>query len=334
MLMSKESQKETTVFQPDGTITEAKSQEAAISTSARLQNYNDQLKDSLRHGISFTELLDQMVSTNDPHKLLDAAMKLINYRLNSAFLIFPQQYSQADFYLIFLSRLLQQHDQDQLILQSSDRNQELYHEFPGINNEGYFVFQIDPVNEGGAYYVEKQTGERLFYLNFAKSVLKVNAAAITSLLVVNYQDKFVYSTVKKFVLLLIKIGNFFKEDFGFDVDFNILDQSNSAVYPIIKIDLPNEALDKLFVAASQAGYMLKAGSKGEAILGLRSDLVVTFGSEDQLIGNGQKQWAINVSDEEEDLSWFDILFNYDFVRDWYLNNLNVLEIQVDPRYFN
>lgn len=331
--MNKESQNETIVFQPDGTSTGVK-QKAVISTSARLQNYNDQLKEGLQHGISFTKLLDQMVSTNDPHELLDAASKLIAFRLNTAFLVFPQQYSQADFYLIFLSRLLQQHSSDQLILQSSDRNRELYHEFPGINTAGYFIFQIDPVNEGGAYYVEKQTGEKLFYLNFSKHILKFNAAAITSLLVVNYQEKFVYSTIKKFILLLIKIGDFFKEDYGFDVDFNILDPSNSAVYPIIKTDLPNGALDKLFVVASQAGYMLKAGSNGEAILELKADLVVTFGDENQLIGNGRSQWAINVKDKEEDLSWFDIIFNYDFIRDWYLNNLDVLEIQTDRRYFN
>lgn len=330
--MNKE-QSKTVIFQPDGSV-DAFKQENVISTSARLQNYNEQLKDSLNSGLAFTELLDRLINTSDPHELLDSAMQLISYRLNSAFLVFPQQYSRSDFYLIFLSRLLQQHNSDQLILQSSDHNHELYQEFPGINNQGYFVFQVDPVNEGGAYYVEKQTGAQLFYLNFAKHIVKFNAAAITSLLIENYHEKFVYPTVRKFVLLLIKMGEFFKEDFGFDVDFNILDQSNSAVYAIIKLDIPQEALDKLFVVASRAGYMLQTGPKGEAILDLKSDLVVTFGTEHQLIGNKKEQWAINVKDREATLSWFDLLFNYDFIRDWYLDNINTLEIQVDPRYFN
>src|SRR5699024_1393645 len=188
MLMNKE-QSKTVIFQPDGSVDTFK-QESVVSTSARLQNYNEQLKDSLNSGIAFTELLDRLINTSDPHELLDSAMQLISYRLNSAFLVFPQQYSRSDFYLIFLSRLLQQHNSDQLILQSSEHNHELYQEFPGINNQGYFVFQVDPVNEGGAYYVEKQNGAQLFYLNFAKHIVKFNAAAITSLLVENYHEKF------------------------------------------------------------------------------------------------------------------------------------------------
>ncbi len=331
--MSNEKDQLTVVFHPDGTGTPVK-EHSTLSTSARLRNYNDHLKESLKNGVDFTKLLDTLITTTDSHELLSAVSRLVSYQLNSAFLIFPQQYSEADFYLIFLSRFLQQHDSNQLILQSSDRNQELYHEFPGINTEGYFVFEIDPQHESGAYYVEKQTGSRLIYLNFKKHILRINSEAVTSLLVVNYHEKFTYATVKKFVLLLIKIGSFFKEDFGFDVDFNILDQSNTAYYPIVKSDLPTEALDKLFVLASQSGYMLLSGPQNEAILKLQPDLVVTFSDESRETGAKEAKWVINVKDKNEQLSWFDLLFQYDFIRKWYLDNLNILEIKVDPRYFN
>ena len=83
MLMNKE-QSKTVIFQPDGSVDTFK-QENVISTSARLQNYNEQLKDSLNSGIAFTELLDRLINTSDPHELLDSAMQLISYRLNSAF---------------------------------------------------------------------------------------------------------------------------------------------------------------------------------------------------------------------------------------------------------
>ncbi|GBG95587.1 hypothetical protein LFYK43_20460 [Ligilactobacillus salitolerans] len=323
----------TVIFQPDGTTTNIETAKA-ISTTARLLHFNDQLKDSLQNGIGFTQLLDTLINTDDPQELEEATLRLINYQLDSSFLVFPQQYSQADFYLIFLSRLLQQHDNEQLILQSSQQKHELYHEFPGLNAEGYFVFEVDQANENGAYYVEKQTNNRLFYLNFSRHILRINAAAVTSLLVVNYQEKFKYPVVRKFALLLIKIASLFKEDFGYDVDFNILDQSNSTYYRIIKPEMPVQALDKLFVAASKAGYMLEAGVNGEALLELTSDLVVTFGPE-TLSGDGsQDEWGINVKDKNEELSWFDLLFQYDFIREWYLNNLNILEIKVDPRYFD
>ena len=40
-----------------------------------------------------------------------------------------------------------------------------------------------------------------------------------------------------------------------------------------------------------------------------------------------------VTDDDHKVSWFDLLFQYDFIRTWYLDNLSSLEIQSNPLYF-
>lgn len=332
--MSKQYLRPTVTFYPQKqTKTSDKSTYAgSLSTTGRLMSYNDQLKESLERGIYFTQVIDELIHTNDKEVLLDAIMTLTDYRLDTAYLVFPQQYSRADYYLIFLNRLLQLHENEQVILQSSDHRNELYHEFPGIDMEGYFIFKIDDNMREGAYYIDKNTGLRLFYINFKRQLIRFNSQALTQLLVVDYSEKFDYKTVKRFEQYLVAIGRYFKEDYGFDVDFNLLDVSNSAVYPITSTEEPQNALDKLFIISAQAGHMLVTGEQGQALLELKKDLsVALFEKKDPDTLNSQ--WVLQVHDAEHKVSWFDILYRYEFIRDWYLNNLDSLAIRSDERFF-
>ena len=306
----------------------------SLSTKGRLLSYNNQLKDSLHNGLKFTELLDELIETTDSQNLLRAAMELTLFQLDTAYLVFPQQYSQSDYYLIFLNRLLQLHQNEQVILQSSDRNDELYHEFPGINQNGYFTFRIDNTEEGGAYYTEKNTGEILFYLNFQRRILHFNSRAITNLLVVDYSKTYNYETVKKFEMYLMALGEYFKKDYGFDVDFNIMDPSNSTFYQFGNTGIPQAALDKLFIQAARENFMLITGLHNEAILKLDNGVEVTI--YDKSIEDSSatlNKWGLVVTDDDHKVSWFDLLFQYDFTRTWYLDNLSSLEIQSNPLYF-
>ena len=258
---------------------------------------------------------------------------MTDYRLDTAYLIFPQQYSRADYYLIFLNRLLQLHQNEQVILQSSDHQNELYHEFPGINMEGYFTFKIDENMREGAYYVDKSTGARLFYINFKRQLIRFNSQALTDLLVVDYSEKFDYKTVKRFETYLVAIGKYFKEDYGFDVDFNLLDASNNASYQISSADEPREALDKLFIISADAGYMLVAGESGRAVLQLKNNVVVSILRQAEHDDLNNASWVIKVQDEGHKVAWFDILYKYEFIKDWYLDNLTSLAIKSDERFF-
>ncbi|KRL98050.1 hypothetical protein [Liquorilactobacillus satsumensis] len=332
--MSKDERQATETFEPQESTTESTAANAAtLSTSGRLMAYNDQLKDSLKHGQVFTELLDTLIETTSATELLTAAQRLVAYQLDTSFVTFPQQYSQSDFYLIFLNRLLALHGRERVILQSSDRFHELYHEFLGINTHGYFVFQLEETAQRGAYYTEKNTGETLFYLNFEKQVLRFNSRALTQLLLVDYEGKVAETALRGFENYLLDIGKFLKEDFGFDTDFTLMDPSNSAVYQLADPNLSSTVLDKLFVETAKGGRILERGAEGEAVLKLDDHVVVRLFSQETR-ENETDGWVLKVSDPEHKESWFDILLKYSFLRAWYLDNLASLEIRADSLYFN
>lgn len=306
---------------------------SSLSTRGRLISYNDQLKESLNSGLKFTELLDTLIQTKNTDELFDAAMSLVSYKLDTAYLVFPQQYSRADYYLIFLNRLLELHDNEHIVLNSSEHNHELYHEYPSVGMSGYFVFKLAEGNDHGAYYTEVNTGDVLFYLDFKQRVLRFNSHDLTDLLVVNYGSKFDYKTIRPIEETLLTIGRYLKQDYGFDVDFNILDPSNNALYPIVDDKVPQAALDKLFIKAADVHYMLKSGQHGDAILDLSGDIHLMLFDRSVFDQDKPSQWVISVRDKDNKVSWFDILFKFDFLRDWYLNNLNSLEIKSDSLYF-
>ncbi|MFT8477068.1 MAG: hypothetical protein ABF682_06655 [Liquorilactobacillus sp.] len=333
--MSREYEKPTEVFRPQNSSDVEPTESATtLSTSGRLISYNNQLKDGLANGANFTKLLDQLITTTHTDELFEAAQALSTYQLDTAYLTFPQQYSQSDFYLIFINRLLALHSRERVILQSSERYDELYHEFPGINSAGYFIFKLENAVQGGAYYTEKATGEALFYLNFEKHVLRFNSRAVTQLLLVEYHDSIGKEAIKGFANYLLDIGNFLKEDYGFDVDFTLLDPSNSAIYQLADANLPRSIIDQLFVEAGNGGRMLELGENSSPILRLDHGIVIELFEQHNYEEDVDLGWGIKVYDQQHEVAWFDVLLRYEFLRSWYLDNLATLEIQSDALYFN
>lgn len=329
--MSKQDLLKTETFYPSGEqefVNE--SPQASLSSTGRLLTYNEQLKASLDNGINFTQILDVLIKTKDTNELLQAATKLVNYQLDTAYLVYLQKYSLSDFYLIFINRLLELHQNEKVSLLASEINNELYHEYPTIQSKGYFTFTQVKEHATGAYYTDKATQEKIFYLDFEKKLFRFNSQALTNLFIVEYRHDYDYVQLKEVTALLLALGRYLKEDYGFDVDFNLLDPANNAFYEITQTSLPQEALDKLFVQAAQAGFMLVNGMDNEAILDLGNVTISIYRLANQDV---VEKWGINVSDPKQEISWLDILFKYEFLRDWYLENLGSLEIVSDPRYF-
>lgn len=335
MLMHEVDFGSTTVFYPGGQQKIINQSNASLSTADHLIEYNKQLENNLNKGIRFTRIFERLIETNDTEELLKAVLELSQYKLDSTYLIYPKQYSSSDFYLIFLSRLLQLHNKLGMILQENVHDKELHHEFVGINQDGYFIFKLDTQNPDGAYYFEKNTRETLFYINFTRQVISFNSEALTNLLVVNYGNKYDFSVIKKLSIFLLQIGRFFKEDFGYDVDFNYLDPSNQAIYEIVNDKMPQFSLDKLFIKASQAGYMLVTNTHNEAQLDLNDGtrlLLFNNGSNSKQIDE-QVQWVMQVQDPNNQFSWLDLLFRYEFLHDWYLENIESIGIKSSDIFY-
>ncbi|MDN6453076.1 MAG: hypothetical protein L0K36_12355, partial [Lactiplantibacillus plantarum] len=131
---------------------------------------------------------------------------------------------------------------------------------------------------------------------------------------------------------LIKFGHCLQDDFGFDVDFNILDVANAAKYELRSANLDRAIVDKLFVSAAKNEHMLRNSQQGHgAQIELRAGLTVDI--FDAAEAGGSQQWVLTVHDPDQAVSWFDVLLHFGFMRDWYLENIDSLEIKADPLVF-
>lgn len=306
---------------------------STLTTSGRLLNYNEAIKTGLETGLRFTKLMDQLIKTTDPDTLVNAATELADFQLDSDYVTFPHQYSNADYYLLFMSRMLELHDQgNQVILQSRDHHEELTQQLTPLGDRGTFNFRVETSANGGVFYRERATGQALFYLNLDRKMLRFSSHALTQLFIIDLHDTVPAETVKTSVQILVDFARYLKEDYGYSVDFNLLDAANRQNYAVRSADLPAGIVDRLFVMAAKNDYMLTNGVNGNgAEITLDHDIVVDI-FNNQL--EGQPEWVITVHDDSQQTSWFDVLLKYPFIRDWYLENLTDLEIKSDPLVFD
>ncbi|TWW13225.1 hypothetical protein LABALGNA3A7_10310 [Dellaglioa algida] len=308
----------------------AEKEKKLISTKSRLVEFNEQIKLSLNNGIKFTETLDILMNTQDKVELIDAAMSLMGYQLDTSYLTFPQKYSAADYCLLFFNRLMDLHDNETAILHFSEPRKALVHEIPGINAVDSFSFKID--DSDGAYYVAQESGASLFYLNLRKRMIRINSSAITNVLIVSYLEKLDAKAIKHLEMMLIDFATYLKEDYGFSVDLNLLDSGNPARYELAEDMLKRDVIDELFVLASENDLMVEAGANNSAVLKLANSEITIY-DQQQMGENDNEKWVIAVMDTTQEISWFDILLNEPFIRNWYLNNISELSIKSDPLIF-
>ena len=298
---------------------------STLSTSGRLLSYNSAVKEGLQTGLKFTELMDKLISTKDADVLVSSAQELSTFVLDTDYVTFPHQYNTPDYYLIFMSRLLELHGKDNVITLQSHEDQHLTQQIASLEDKGVFSFTIANDGTGGVYYQEQVTGETIFYLNLQRKMLRINSAAITKLFVITYHEQVASDQILETTQLFMDFGSSLKEDYGFSVDFNILDTSNNEFYAFTNSNLSDEVVDKLFVAAAKEDYMLMHSSDG-AVLELPNQVTLHITSKNA-------KWGMTVHDDEEATSWFKLLLDYPFVREWYLENLSDLEVKSDPLVF-
>lgn len=303
---------------------------STLSTSGRLLSYNNAVKEGLKTGEKFTELMDQLINTKEAKVLLDAAEELSVFVLDSDYVTFPHQYNNADYYLIFMSRLLELHGQGEAItLQSHENDQHLTQQITALGDLGSFAFHAANDSTGGVYYQDMVTGEILFYLNLKRQMMRFNSSAITKLFIETYTDKIDGDSLLNATDLLIDFGQALKVDYGFDVDFNLLDTNNNEFYAFKTNEIASDIVDKLFVAAAAEDYMLMHDKDG-AMLQLAPDVTLKIVDHN---ATGAAGWGLYVQDQNQEVSWFKVLLQYPFLRKWYLDDLSDLQIQSDNLVF-
>ncbi len=300
---------------------------SSLTTNGRLVAYSDSLKTGLQHGIEFTKLFDQLTDTKDANELLEASTALFDFQMDTEYVVYPHKYNANDYYLIFMSRLLELHSDKDAVLHSREDNLKadtLYQTFPNIDDKEEFHFE-QRANQDGAFYVEQNSHQVIFSLNLEEKTMYFNSDTITKLFITEWSDKSDKDEVTNAVDLFIQFGKYLVSDFDFSVDFNMLDASNDKKYILANTNLSEQIMDKLFVATADNNLMLQNMDAAQGtFLELGNNIVFSLYKETTEDGTGR--WVITVHDPEEQYSLFEIFNQFSFLKKWFLDNIDELQI--------
>ncbi|WP_137597402.1 hypothetical protein [Paucilactobacillus kaifaensis] len=303
------------------------------AATQHLHSFSNAVKEGLKIGDQYIQLIDQLVDTEDLEQLLVAAQKLAIFQLNNQFVKLPHQYRPQDYYLLFIGRVLELHSDQSLRLNLHEADWSLTAKIDSIAELTDFEFVLENSDNGGAFFTETRSNEKLFYLNLERRMIRFNNRALVNLFVVELAKNTDSTSIEQAVNPLIALTHYLKQDLGFSVDFGILDAANEAQYYLQESSLPTNVLDKLFVQTEGTEYMLmNMQDHIGAILMVDEDTKLSLFAKDDIDGRGGN-WLFRVEDSRQATSFFDTLVRYPLIRQWYLDNRDVLEVKSDPLVF-
>lgn len=282
----------------------------------------DELNEGLKKGQRYAELMHELTTTADPIELLDATRQLATFEVDTAAVVFPKKFAASDYYLIFMSRLLELNgltNEFRTAMVETDGHPVMHHQWP--NSDQIFRF-----GKNGAHlaYVEQTSHQVIFRLDLEKQTMSFDTATINNLYFLS-EGTDPKTSLKKQVASFIKFGQLLEKNYHFQVDFNMFDARNEKTYVFEGTGLDSSILDELFVAAAQNHYILyNADEFLGAFLRLKSNVMLTIFEMDA----ANHQWAMRVQDQEERYSLFDVLKDYAFLNDWYVNNIDDLKLKM------
>jgi len=293
-----------------------------LTTTELLKNYTNAIQTGLDNGSKYVDAFESLNTTKELNDLLAAAVQLTNYRLNTDFVEFPHQFSDEDVQLIFLERLLKLSDNaNGFTISNAENVQKLLCTF-GSLGDNTFTFTKSTKNESGFFFGPTAHNRPLFYLNLKNKELMFHGTSLIEYFVVDLEGLDV-SAIKQALQVMIQAAQVLKETFGFKIDFNVLDGVNGEFYEFAAGEIPEPILDELFVKSADNQYILMSGQNGGAALTLDNDTKLTVynaGDDDR------PKWGATIHDNDQQESWLNLLLDYPFIKDWYLNNKKQLDI--------
>lgn len=291
------------------------------SPTAKINALSDSFKQVLKRGQQYVDLLDQLAQTDDAEELLAAAEKLAEQDLHNAFVDFPQHYQAADYCMLFMGRLLEMHNVTSVTVDENGR-----HEFVatvGSLEDAIFKFVVS--NNGEAAFTEQTQQQPIFYMNLKQRLFQFNNRALVNYFIVYALKKHSDLELRDAIKPLIEFANELADDLNFTINLGILNTANDQRFKLQKPDLQLTVIDRLFVKTGETDYMLMNlphNSGAELLLdqGIKFDL--SFDPDDY-----SQEWAFQVKDPGEQVSFFDILLHYTMVRQWYLADRDALAVR-------
>ncbi|WP_239459607.1 hypothetical protein [Limosilactobacillus coleohominis] len=307
------------------------SNEQMVSTATeKVQALSDSLTDGLRIGEQYVGLLNDLCQKTDPQDLLSAVMKLNKINLSSPFVKFPQHYEPADYYLLFMGRLLELGNIQGMTIEEDNVSHRLSMACQHLSEETKFKFELDR-NNGGAFFTEQEKHEPLFYINLEKKVLRFSNRALVNFFVIREAERYSDLDIQATLKILMDFTEILASELDFVNDLGILNPSNDVEFPLQAPELNKQIIDKLFVKTTDTDFMLLSMPKNNgALLNLDRQIRLTlFYDPDDY----SQQWKFKVVDPDQQYSFFDVLLHYSIIREWYLNNREALAVRSDPLIF-
>lgn len=307
------------------------SNEQMVSTATeKVQALSDSLTDGLRIGEQYVGLLNDLCQKTDPQDLLSAVMKLNKINLSSPFVEFPQHYEPADYYLLFMGRLLELGNIQGMTIEEDNVSHRLSMACQHLSEETKFKFELDR-NNGGAFFTEQEKHEPLFYINLEKKVLRFSNRALVNFFVIREAERYSDLDIQATLKILMDFTEILASELDFVNDLGILNPSNDVEFPLQAPELNKQIIDKLFVKTTDTDFMLLSMPKNNgALLNLDRQIRLTlFYNPDDY----SQQWKFKVVDPDQQYSFFDVLLHYSIIREWYLNNREALAVRSDPLIF-
>lgn len=293
------------------------------SPRERLTALADSFKDVLKMGQKYVDLVDQLAQTEDPQEMLSATSQLVKLDLQNAFVDFPQHYQAADYYLIFMGRLLEKHGIDAVQVSENVRHEFIARIEP-IADSDSFKFMV---NGDEAAFTEQGEQEPLFYLDLKNRLMQFDNRALVNYFIVRALTSHSDLDLRNAVKPLIAFANELQTDLDFTISLGILNTENGRRFNLVQPDLDLTVIDQLFVATAENDYMLMNLPKNngaQLVLDQGIKLDIAFDPDDY-----SQQWFFAVNDPTAQVSFFDTLLHYHLIRKWYLDNRSALAVRSD-----
>ena len=180
-------------------------------------------------------------------------------------------------------------------------------------------------NNGEAAFTEQTPQQPIFYMTLKQRLFQFNNRALVNYFIVYALKKHSDLELRDAIKPLIEFANELADDLNFTINLGILNTANDQRFKLQKPDLQLTVIDRLFVKTGETDYMLMNlphNSGAELLLdqGIKFDL--SFDPDDY-----SQEWAFQVKDPGEQVSFFDILLHYTMVRQWYLADRDALAVR-------
>lgn len=285
-------------------------------------NTNKELKNDIQKLNDYSELVDRFFATNSIVDAIQVTRELIATKIETSLITTNFDNSPTLWMTRLFARIFEIKEINKITLVDD------YIRFNQLSNFE-FSFVSSSTNQSGFYLRETNQVLNIMYFDIVTQRLFFNANALAKMISSAPARHISEDDLSDFVKMMNLLSDAVLED-EFALDLNIIDYENDQILYADKVDIPVEVTDKLFLTATKNGFYVSALDNGFEI-NLDKDISLFFVQE--IDNGGHAQWHYRVLDKKNEWSFLQILQKFPFIGNWYIQNLNSVEVAYRDEIF-